>query len=114
MLPEKSRVRVCKRNSSADNQVSEEGEGRGRHCSWDSPKDHGAAHGEAAVLLQPMEDHMDAEIHLQTVKETHTRAGGCPKEAVTLWGGPVLEKVPCWQGPANPGREEPTPEQVSW
>lgn len=32
-----------------------------------------------------MKDHMDADIHLQPVKETHTRAVGCPKEAVTLW-----------------------------
>lgn len=106
-------MRVCKRNSSTDNQVREEGEGRGRHCNWDSPKARGAAHGEAAVLLQPTEDHMDAEINLQPVKETHTRAGGCPKEAVTLWGA-VLEKFPSWQGPADPGREEPIPEQVSW
>lgn len=32
-----------------------------------------------------MKDHMDADTHLQTVKETHTRAVGCPKEAVTTW-----------------------------
>lgn len=49
---------------------------RSRHCSWDSPEAHGAVHGEATLLLQPMEDHIDAEIHLQPVKDTHTEQAG--------------------------------------
>ncbi|KAF4797637.1 hypothetical protein TURU_071801 [Turdus rufiventris] len=38
-----------------------------------------------AVLLQLMEDHGDADIHLQPVEEHHAGASGCLEEAVILW-----------------------------
>lgn len=82
------------------------------HWSRDSSAALGAAHGEAAVLLQPMEDHWEAEIHLEPVEETHTEAGGCLRETVILWKACV--GAASWQGPAEPWREEPTPEQVFW
>lgn len=50
---------------------------RKRRCRGrDSP----AAHGEAAVSLQPLEVHGGAEIHLQPPQVTHDGAGGCLKE----------------------------------
>jgi len=39
-----------------------------------------------AVPLQPMEVHGGADLHVQPGERPHARAGGCPKEAVTLWG----------------------------
>ncbi|KAJ7423669.1 hypothetical protein WISP_33008 [Willisornis vidua] len=45
-----------------------------------------------AVLLQPMEDHRDSEIHLWPLKHTHTGVGGCLKEGYEPMGNP------CWRG----------------
>ncbi|TRZ07556.1 hypothetical protein HGM15179_019552 [Zosterops borbonicus] len=38
-----------------------------------------------AVPLQLMEDHGDADIHLQPMEESHGGVGGCLEEAVILW-----------------------------
>ncbi|KAJ7419315.1 hypothetical protein BTVI_26020 [Pitangus sulphuratus] len=46
-----------------------------------------------AIPLQPMEDHGDEEIHLQTMQETHARAGGCPKEGCEPMGNPCCSRV---------------------
>lgn len=51
----------------------------------DSPAAHGADYGKAAASQQPMEDCRDAEIYLQPVEKTHTRADGHPKETVISW-----------------------------
>ena len=45
-------------------------------------------------------------------KGPHTRACGCLKEAVTLWGAHA--GAGSCQESADPWREEPKPEQVCW
>lgn len=63
-------MRICDGNSPADSQFSGEG---GRRCApgakLEIPAAHGADHGEAAALLQPMEVNRGA-IHQQPVEET--------------------------------------------
>ncbi|KAF4796718.1 hypothetical protein TURU_081871 [Turdus rufiventris] len=87
MTEEKNRGRKCEKNNYADAKVSEEGGG-------------GGAPGagveillqamvkitvKQAVLLQPMEGHRDAEIHLQPVEEPYAGAGGYLEETVSPW-----------------------------
>ncbi|RMC15457.1 hypothetical protein DUI87_07649 [Hirundo rustica rustica] len=36
-------------------------------------------------MVQLMEDHRDAEMHLQPMEEAHARADGCPEEMVSPW-----------------------------
>ncbi|KAJ7425831.1 hypothetical protein WISP_20382 [Willisornis vidua] len=98
-------------NNYADTKVSGEGgkevlQVPEQRCSY------GTDHGEAAVPLQPMEDHRDAKIHLQPGEGTHTRAGGCLKEAVTLWEAHAGAGF--WQGPDNPQGEDPNWSRFSW
>ncbi|RMC15556.1 hypothetical protein DUI87_07752 [Hirundo rustica rustica] len=52
--------------------------------SSDSPAACGVDHVEAAVSLQLVEIHGEAEIQLQPMEKLHAVAGGCPVEAVTL------------------------------
>ncbi|KAJ7403871.1 hypothetical protein WISP_148783 [Willisornis vidua] len=58
-------------------------------------------HGEAAVALQLM------KVHLQPMEEPCAGAGGCLKEAVTLW-----EASCSWQGSVALCRKDPMQEQV--
>lgn len=74
MLPKKSRVPICERNSSGDTKVSGKGGAVG------APSTCGENNSKAAVDLQPMDNHGDAEIHLQSMEETQTGADGCPRE----------------------------------
>lgn len=64
-------MRICKRNNFEDIKVSGEGRGGGAPGTRAEIALHTMvqpAHGEAAVALQPMEDHRDAEIHLHLWK----------------------------------------------
>ena len=49
-----------------------------QHCRHQGGE--GAGSAGAEILLQPMEDHGDAEIHLQPMEETQTGADGCSRE----------------------------------
>ncbi|RMC09663.1 hypothetical protein DUI87_13449 [Hirundo rustica rustica] len=104
-------VRLCERNNSADVKVSGEGGERGASgARAEIPLQPMVQdHGEAAVSLQPWEVNGGAEIHLQLVEETHTGAGRCLKESVSLCeacaGAGSLQDL--W-------REEPTLEHICW
>lgn len=69
-------MRTCKMNNSADTKVSGEG-GRGGAAGTrtEIPLQSMVQTDEAAVPLQPMEEHVDTEIHLQFMLETQARAG---------------------------------------
>lgn len=58
-------MRTRKMNNSADTTVSGEGERGGAAGTRASV--HGADSDKAAVPLQPMEEHVDTEIHLQFI-----------------------------------------------
>ncbi|RMC15236.1 hypothetical protein DUI87_07421 [Hirundo rustica rustica] len=102
-------VRICEISIFADTKISAGGAG-GALCTGAGIPLHGADHG---VPLQPVEDHGDAEIHLQPMEERQARASGCPKEAVIPWEActgvgswqglwPHAERSPCWS--RFPGR----------
>lgn len=92
-------------------QTQGQGRRRGRRCSrcWssDSLTAPGAAHGEAAVPLEPMKDHRGAEIHLQPMEdptvELWVPEGGCDPVGSLPWNrlqaGPVAygERSPHWR-----------------
>ncbi|RMC04522.1 hypothetical protein DUI87_18968 [Hirundo rustica rustica] len=94
-----AREEQAERNSLTDTKVTREG-GRG-----------GVPGTRADVplqpLVQPMEAHRNAEIHLQSMKETHWRRR-CPKKGCDPMGSlcwnrvlagtcrPCREKSPCW------------------
>ncbi|TRZ07347.1 hypothetical protein HGM15179_019761 [Zosterops borbonicus] len=98
LTKEESRGRTCERNNYADTKVSEGGRG-------DAPgiRAEILLHPvvktmvKQAVPLQPMEIHMDAEVHLQPMEETHTRGVGYPRRGCDPMGdprheGPMLEQ----------------------
>ncbi|KAJ7400805.1 protein pxr1-like [Pitangus sulphuratus] len=89
---EKSRMRICERNHSADTKVSGEGGGGGGGAPGTRPEiplqSVVKTMVEQAVLLQPMEGNGSAEIHLQPMEETHAR--------VELKGGCEPLGSPCW------------------
>lgn len=64
----------------------------------------GAAHGEVAVALQPMEVYGGAEIHLQALKEPHqsrwmskTKKVVIPWEAYTGAGSLMAKPLALWR-----------------
>lgn len=80
-------MRICKRDSSANTKVSvEEEEGDAPEARAEIPLQPVVQIVvKQDVPLQPVDIHSGAHIHLQPVEDPNTRAGGCPKEAVTLW-----------------------------
>lgn len=108
----------CERNSSADAQGRADGEAGAASGSRAEIllRFRGAAHGEAAESLQPLEGREGAEIHLQPLKEPTLEQGmlegGCDSQGSLCWSrvltGPVeraalvgeglnpMERDSCW------------------
>ncbi|GAB0190707.1 EH domain-containing protein 4 [Grus japonensis] len=85
LQPERG-VRRCERNSPADTQVSEGGGGGAPGTGAEIPLQPVVkAMVKQAVPLQPMEVDGGAEIPPAAHGGPHAGAGGCLKEAVTLW-----------------------------
>ncbi|KAJ7427602.1 hypothetical protein WISP_05585 [Willisornis vidua] len=95
---QKIEVITSERNSSADATASGEGRG-GAHC---------AAHGEAAVPLQPMEVHGGVHVHLQPLEDPKPQQVGAWRRLWLHWK-PMLE-----QAPGRTQEEDPVLEQDCW
>ena len=95
------------RDNSADTKVSEEGGGGGAPGARVEILLQAVVKTmvRQAVPLQPMEVHGGADIHLQPMEDPIPRAGGCPKDAVTL--GEARAGAGSWQDLLTHGERSP-------
>jgi len=111
----RGRSEQCERDNSADTEVGEEGGAGGAPGAGAEiplqPMEQIMVR--QAVPLQPMKVHGGADLHLQPMEGTPTSEqvnapeGGCDSVGSLCWS-----RLP--PGPADPWREELTPEQVWW
>ena len=88
-------VRICERNSPADTNVSEKGEGGGAPGTGEVQPVVKTVVTQV-VSLQSMEVHSGANIHPAACEGLHTGAGGCALKEATAHGKPTQEQV-FWQ-----------------
>jgi len=106
-------VRLCERNSPADNKVSEEGGGGGApgvRAEIFALQPVEKTKVRQAVPLQPMEVHGGADIHLQPVEGTPCWTRWMPEGDYDPTGSLCCSRL--LAEPVGPWREEPKTEQV--
>ena len=94
---QKTEVRICERNNSADTKVSEEGGGGGAPgAGAEIPlQPVGKTMVRQAVPLHPMEVNGGADIHLQPVEDPMLEEGDVPQRRLWPRGKPALEQAAC-------------------
>ena len=101
---------MCERNSPADIKVSEKGGQEVLQAPAQIPRQPAEQTlMRQAVPLQHMEAHSGADLHAQPRDDPTPEQVNARRR---LWGAPRWSRL--LPGPADPWREEPTPEQVCW